>query len=99
MSKSLAGIVSSSSSVPCRRLVGPDAHRDGGHEDQHDEGEVALLSWSRLARLALKNSFGQKAANALEQHEHADEHVARRIGEVADEVPLEDGTSTRWCSW
>ena len=26
---------------------------------------IRWLSWSRLARFALKNSFGQKAANAV----------------------------------
>ena len=51
-----------------------------------------LLSWSRLARLALKNSLGQKAANELSSTKTQMKTYPVGLAEVADEVPFEDRT-------
>ncbi len=66
MTKSVAGMVSSSSSVPCRRSSAQMLIAIAGMKTSITKGKY-LLSWSRLARLALKKSFGQNAANT---HSH-----------------------------
>ena len=63
-SKSPAGIVNSSSSVPWRRSSAQTLIVIAGMKTSRMNGSD-LLSWSRLARLELKNSLGQKAANEL----------------------------------
>ena len=63
-SKSLAGSVSSSSSVPWRRSSAQMLIVIAGMNTSMMNGSH-LLSWSRLARLLLKNSGGQNAASAL----------------------------------
>jgi hypothetical protein len=61
MSKSAAGSVRSSSSVPCRRSSAQMLIVIAGMKTSMIRA-ICLLSWSRFARLATKNSCGQKAA-------------------------------------
>ncbi len=63
-SRSSAGIVSSNSSVPCRRSSAHTAIVMAGMKTSMMKGKTQL-SWSRLARLLLKKSLGQKAATVL----------------------------------
>ena len=62
-SRSRAGSVSSSSSVPRSRSRAQALMVTAGMKTSMIHGRT-LLSWSRLARLALKKSLGQKAAKA-----------------------------------
>jgi len=57
-------MVSSSSSVPCRRSAAQIAMVTAGMKTSMMNGNI-LLSWSRLARLVTKNSLGQNAAIVL----------------------------------
>ena len=68
MSKSPAGTVSSNSSVPWRRSSDQIPMVIAGTKTSMIVKKFKkglLFSWSRLARLALKNSLGQKAAIEL----------------------------------
>ena len=71
-------------------LLGPDAHGDGRDEDQHHEGEdfVELVEVGQVGVEEIVEPERRERAN---QHEQADEHVARGVDEIADEVPLENG--------
>ncbi len=67
----------------------PDAHRDGGDKDQVNirQIDVELI---KFARLALKKSCGQNAAK-VHSSTNTNEHVTRRVAEIALQVPHEDG--------
>ncbi len=72
-------------------LVGPDGHGHRGDEDQHDEGKD-LVELVEVGQVGDEEVVGPERGNRAQQHEHADEDVARRIGKIADEIALEDRT-------
>ena len=88
-SKSLAGIVSSSSSVPWRRSSAQMLIVIAGMNTSMMNGSQRL-SWSRFARLLREELRRPERGQRAEHHEHADEHVSRGAGEVADEVAFEN---------
>ena len=71
-------------------FVCPDAHGDGGNEDEHDEGEPTI-ELIEVGEVGIKKVVRQKCRDGTEQHEDADEDIACRIGKIADEVAFENG--------
>ena len=70
-------------------LVGPHAHRDRRHEHEEDEGQVAV-ELVEVREVRIEELGRPERSERPEQHEHADEDVARGVREIGDEVPLED---------
>lgn len=70
-------------------FLGPDAHGDGRDEDQHDEREpeVELVE---IGQVGTEELVGPERRQGTQKHEHADKHVARRIGKVTDKVAFEN---------
>ena len=70
---------------PLSAFVGPNAHRDGRDEDQQDVGKIGV-QLVEIRQVRVEELVRPKGRNAAEQHEHANEHVARGIAEVAGEI-------------
>ena len=71
-------------------LVRPDTHRDRRNEDQHDVGQE-LVQLIQVGQVGVEELVRPKRGERRQQHEQAQEHVARRVAEIADEVPLQHG--------
>ena len=71
-------------------LVSPDTHRDRRHEHQEDVGQVAV-ELVEVGEVRVEELGRPKGGQRPQQHEHADEDVARGVREISDEIPFEDG--------
>ena len=58
-------------------LVRPDTHRDRRNEDQHDVRQV-LVQLVQVRQVGVEEFVRPKRGKRRQQHEQAQEHVARR---------------------
>ena len=70
-------------------LFGPDAHRDRRDEHQQNERQP-LVELVEVGQVVAEEIGRPERGQRAEHHEHADEHVSGRIGEIADEVAAKD---------
>ena len=71
-------------------FLGPDAHRHGGDERQHDPGDTPV-ELIEVGEVGVEELVRPEGGEGGHEHQGADEHVADRAAEVAHEVPFEDG--------
>ena len=71
-------------------FVCPDSHCDCGNEDEHDKGKPAV-ELVEVGEVGVKKVVRQEGGDGTKEDEDADEYVACRIGEIADEIAFENG--------
>ncbi len=74
---------------PLPSLVGPNAHRDRRHEHQQDVRQIAI-ELIEIGQIGVKKLVRPKRCQRAEHDEQADEHIARRVVEVAEKIAAKD---------
>ena len=90
MSKSPAGSVSSNSSVPWRRSSDQMLIVIAGMKTSRIAGQVQV-QLIEIGQVRREELVRPERGKRRQQHEQTEEHVAGRIAEVPDEVPLQHG--------
>ena len=72
-------------------LVGPNTHCDGRHEEEQDEGYCGVQC-VQVGQVGAEEFARPERGTGAQQQENANEDIARRIGEIVDEVSLEYST-------